>query len=174
MGYFSRGRQKTIDKSPIIDGKIRFAIDTRRLFFDTEQERIEITDLVTGMTYKEIIVLESPLPKLYLSSDSHQLMLYDFKEEEWIIYSGGIPAEKAITSFEFDKDNNIIITYGDGKTAKIINPLNAEIMTINEKISQIIKSVSTLQSSVQTVDKDIENANKRIDDITDVIKIVKS
>ena len=31
--------------------------------------------------------------------------MYDFKDEKWIIYSGGIAVEDAITDIKYDNDN---------------------------------------------------------------------
>ena len=108
--FLSRGLQQTIDETEIKDGKILFAIDSARLFMDTKNGRIEITDVVKGLKYSEILALKSPLPKLYLSSDSHQLLLYDFKEEEWIVYSGGIAPEKAVVDLRFEENGDIVLT----------------------------------------------------------------
>ena len=66
MNYpiMSRGYQKDIDNTPIVDGKLRFGIDTGRLFIDSKYARIEITDFVKGLTYDEIVSLKNPLPKI--------------------------------------------------------------------------------------------------------------
>ena len=44
MNYpiMSRGYQEKIDNTPIQDGKMRFGIDSGRLFIDTQNARIEI------------------------------------------------------------------------------------------------------------------------------------
>lgn len=89
MSFLSRGLQKIIDSTEISNGKMRLAVDSARLFFDTANERIEITDFVKGLTYDEIMAIKSPLPKIYLSSDTYQLLLYDNKIGGWISYSGG-------------------------------------------------------------------------------------
>ena len=97
------------------DGKILFATDTGRLFIDNKNNRVEITDFVKGLKYSEIINLKSPLQKIYLSSDSHQLLLYDFKEEKWLCFSGGIVPEVAIIDIYFKDDGKLYLKYGDGK-----------------------------------------------------------
>lgn len=94
----SRGLQSVVDKTSIEDGKIRFAIDSARLFFDTKNERVEITDFVKGLTRNEILALESPLTKVYLPSDGHSLLVYDFYNEKWMDYSGG--NEERISALE--------------------------------------------------------------------------
>lgn len=88
-GIIKRGAQLSIDMQPITNGKIYYALDTGRLFMDTTTERIEFTDFVQGLTYSEITGLVNPLQKLYLSMDTHQLLAYDFVNEQWYPYSGG-------------------------------------------------------------------------------------
>lgn len=94
----SRGLQSVVDRTSIEDGKVRFAIDSARLFFDTKNERVEITDFVRGLTRAEILALESPLTKVYLPSDGHSLLVYDFYNEKWMDYSGG--NEERISALE--------------------------------------------------------------------------
>lgn len=83
----TRGLQSTIDATYIEDGKIRFAVDTGRLFLDVKHERVEITDFIRGLTRDEIMNLENPLPKMYLSSDSHELLFYH--AGAWSSFGGG-------------------------------------------------------------------------------------
>ena len=146
--FLSRGLQKTIDETEIKDGKILFAIDSARLFMDTKNGRIEITDIVKGLKYSEILALKSPLPKLYLSSDSHQLLLYDFKEEEWIVYSGGIAPEKAVVDLRFEENGDIVLIYGDGNEKTIANNIIQIIHSIND-IRKIIPKMMTKHSIVR-------------------------
>ena len=85
----NRGLQKSIDTMPLDNGKAYFSIDQGRLFMDTANERIEFSDFIRGLTYSEITSLKSPLPKMYLSTDTRQLLAYDFTKEQWVSYSGG-------------------------------------------------------------------------------------
>ena len=84
----SRGYQDTIDDTVMSEGMFRFGVDSCRLFVDTAHERLEISDFVKGLTFREIMALEHPLPKMYLASDTHQLLLYDNVDETWIAYAG--------------------------------------------------------------------------------------
>lgn len=148
MGFLSRGLQKAIDATSIVDGKVRFAIDTRRIFLDTSTERIEFTDNIKGLKYSEILALKSPLPKVYFSSDTHQMMIYDFKEEKWIIYSGGIAVEDAITDIVYDDEDNIVITYGDKHTKTIENPLVQKVSDLSKKIEQMEKTIEKFENAI--------------------------
>lgn len=152
MGFLSRGLQKAIDKASIVDGKLRFAIDTRRIFLDTATERIEFTDNIKGLKYSEILALKSPLPKVYFSSDTHQMMIYDFKDEKWIIYSGGIAVEDAITDIKYDNDNNIIITYGDKHTKIIENPLSKKVSNLNIQVEEMKKTIEKFEKAISIVE----------------------
>ncbi len=146
----SRGLQSKIDSTSIEDGKIRFAIDTGRLFMDTASERIEFTDVVKGLKYSEIITLENPLPKVYLSSDSHQILSYDYTEEEWIIYGGGIAPSFYVADLYYNDEGNTVLVYGDG-TEKIIKggSEQAQIDALAKRVDELEKSLSKFTSSIE-------------------------
>lgn len=148
--FLSRGLQESIDKTEIKDGKILFAIDSARLFIDTKNDRVEISDFVKGLTYSEILALKSPLPKLYLSSDSHQLLLYDFKEEEWIVYTGGIAPERAIVNIYFNENADMVLVYGDGHESTVNNN------TMLNKVNETEQTVNNIQNDMNTIMSAIE------------------
>ena len=85
----TRGYQSKIDETSVEDGKWRFAVDSNRLFIDVHESRIEITDFIKGFTEEEIKAIETPLPKIYISSDTKHLFLYNFKNKEWEVYGDG-------------------------------------------------------------------------------------
>ena len=85
----TRGYQEKIDKTPIEDGKLRFGIDSGRLFIDTKNARIEVTDFVKGLTYAEMTALKNPLPKVYLASDTLHMYTYNAKSGQWEIWARG-------------------------------------------------------------------------------------
>ena len=85
----TRGSQNKIDNTPNQDGKVRFAVDSARLFIDYGTDRIEITDFVKGLTYSSIMNLTNPLPKVYLASDTHQPYMYNFQTHTWEVYGMG-------------------------------------------------------------------------------------
>lgn len=59
------------------DGKLRFTTDTGRIFLDNGNTRIEFTDFVKGNSEQQILQIQNPLPKLYLSNDTGKLLYYD-------------------------------------------------------------------------------------------------
>ena len=66
----TRGTKAKIDATPIEDGKIRFCTDEGRLYIDYNDKRIEISDVITDKTAAQLKVLQNPLKKLYLASDT--------------------------------------------------------------------------------------------------------
>lgn len=104
MSYpiMTRGYQETIDNTAIQDGKIRFAVDSGRLFFDVGNSlRIEVTDYIKGLTLSDIANLKNPLPKLYLTADTHQFYMYDRKKEQWFVCGQGPVGPKGDTGEGF-------------------------------------------------------------------------
>lgn len=148
----TRGLQTTLDETPIEDGKIRFAVDTGRLYIDSEHDRIPITDVVYGLTYAEIIAQERPLPKVYLTSDSHQVMSYDFKEEDWIIYGGGYSPAFVIVDVYINDDGNFVFIYGDGNekeipitSSTVIETMQTEIATLQDKMAEFESAIELIK-----------------------------
>ena len=151
----SRGYQSTIDNTPIENGKLRFAIDSARLFMDLENSRIEFTDFVKGLSYDEIISLDNPLRKIYLSSDTHQILSYDFYNEKWIVY-GENSYNSNITDVSYNENNgNIIITINDQYTREIVNTfLVNKIKSMEDRISKLEKIIAKYEESIEIIDKD--------------------
>ena len=79
----TKGYQSALSNTPVEDGKIRVTIDTGQLFIDHDETRTEVTDIVKGHTEEEILATIAPLPKIYLSSDTHKLLVFD--GENWLI-----------------------------------------------------------------------------------------
>jgi hypothetical protein len=65
------------DLPGIKNGMLRFTTDTGRLFLDNGSTRIEITDFVKGKTKEQVLNTLAPLPKIYLTSDTHEFYIYD-------------------------------------------------------------------------------------------------
>ena len=147
----SRGLQTTLDETPIEDGKIRFAVDTGRLYIDSEHDRIPITDVIYGLTYREIVALENPLPKVYLTSDSHQVMSYDYKEEEWIIYGGGYSPAFVIIDVYINDAGNFVFIYGNGDEKEIPIQSSSVITTIENKISTLEEKMSQFETAIELI-----------------------
>lgn len=86
---FHRGTRKGLDASPIENGVFNICKDTRQLFIDIDDQRIEISDFVSNLKEEEILALENPLDKLYLSNDTFILYHYDSVSKTWKTVGGG-------------------------------------------------------------------------------------
>lgn len=83
LKMFSKGFRSSLETSPIDNGTFKVATDTKQLFVDLDGERIELSDIVTGLTESEILDIWAPLPKVYLSSDTNKL--YHYTQSGWAV-----------------------------------------------------------------------------------------
>ena len=149
VNVIKRGLQSTIDNHAIDDGKIYFSTDTNRLFMDIANERLEYTDFVRGLKYAEVIALESPLPKVYLTTDTRQLLAYDFTKEQWVAYSGGdLNPTNFVTDMYYNIDNNIVLVYGDGHTKVVSNN------PITEKLDEIQSTLDRYERVIEIIEQE--------------------
>lgn len=74
---FTKGLQSALESTSIENGKLRFTVDSGRLYLDHNTSRIAISGVVTGFTDSEIRNLSTPLPKLYVASDTLKLYASD-------------------------------------------------------------------------------------------------
>ena len=80
----------------VSDGKLRFTTDTRCLYLDNGNTRIQISDVITGNTEAQILDIIAALPKLYLASDTFNL---------W--YKSGATWEKISKATELSGDIDV-------------------------------------------------------------------
>lgn len=157
MSYpiLTRGSQSEIDSTPIEDGKLRFGIDSGRLFVDSKYARVEITDFVKGLSYQEIISLQSPLRKLYLSTDTHQILMYNFYTEKWEIFGA---ADVCITNLEFLEDGSLSITFGANSETKIVknNKVSNDIIEMQNIIQKLTDRIISLENRLSKYESAIE------------------
>lgn len=149
----SRGLQSAVDNTPIEDGKLRFAVDTARLYLDLANERIEFTDFIPGLTRQEIVNLEAPLPKMYLSSDTHELLYYH--AEEWISFSGDGGADGLgqlihktyLKGLKTSEDDKLIGILGDGSEVDTG-------ITLVQSVTELVEKVNTLEECLLDLTED--------------------
>jgi len=153
----SRGFQSDIDNTPIEDGKLRFAVDEARLFLDLKNERIEFTDFIKGLTQDEIFALENPLPKMYLSADTHQFMMYH--AEEWVVFGdnaydseGQKVSSTYIKNVYYNDDGYLVKVFGDG-TEEVISSSVA----VAEKLQELDSKVQELDEYIEIIHETISN-----------------
>ena len=73
----TKGLKSALSSLSTSDGKLRLTTDTSELFYDDGTNRIKISDIIRDLTEEEIKNILSPLPKIYLSSDTHKLFIFD-------------------------------------------------------------------------------------------------
>jgi hypothetical protein len=93
---FTKGPESALPNT-FDEGKIRFTVDTGRLFVDGQNTRTEVSDFVKGMTEDEIKSQLAPLVnKIYISSDTNKFMVYNTNtQDHWDIVGNGGEAEEA-------------------------------------------------------------------------------
>ena len=120
----TKGYQSSLDETPIEEGKIRWTVDTAQLFLDHDDTRMEITDFVKGLTEEKIRSTLAPLPKIYLSSDTHKLLI--FNGSDWLVCGEENPtsvqhanvADNADKAIKDNLNQNISSTYIKQVTVK--------------------------------------------------------
>lgn len=80
----TKGLQSELNTTPITDGLLRFTTDTGRLYLDVNSSRVLISETVDLYTEQEIKSLLAPLPKVYVSSDTHRSYVYSYTSLSWI------------------------------------------------------------------------------------------
>lgn len=151
--HLSRGLQDDINNTPITDGMIRFSIDQARIFLDLNSERVEFTDFVKGLTQDEIEHLESPLPKMYLSSDTCQLMMYH--KGKWTIFGSGYDAkgQKIDTTYikeiKYDDRDMLVVIYGDGTEVEVSTSVSIvnRIKALEDKVNELTEKIEIIEAN---------------------------
>ena len=140
----TKGYESSINNTPIEDDVFRLTIDTRQLFADVNNERLEITDFIKGMTEEEIRSVIAPLPKFYFSSDTHKFLIYNSDIDEWIVCA---EANKDTVPKALVADNASTATYAvNASTA--MNAINAT--TASYAINAINASTATYAINANT------------------------
>ena len=99
----TKGTESALNNLPIDYGKLRFTTDTARIFLDLKDKRIEFTDIIRNYKEAEIKKIVAPLPKLYLSSDTHKLFYY---ENGWISIGGNNIFSGNATDVNYDNSTS--------------------------------------------------------------------
>ena len=89
-GLFSYGTQNAVDNTSAVEGQIRVAIDSERLFFDLAGSRHEITDIDKSYTYAQLSSTVTSIPlakktsKVFVASDNQHIFLYNSTESKLV------------------------------------------------------------------------------------------
>ena len=153
----SKGLQSALARTPIENGKIRFATDTGRLFIDENNVRIEITDFCKDYTEEGIKSIISPLPKIYISSDTNKMMFYSADRAEWIYLSGKLAdmatnastAQYAVKAKDADNATNAsTASYAvNSSTAYISSLATSAAYSNNASTADYAKNTSTAETA---------------------------
>jgi hypothetical protein len=103
----SKGTEYSLSQTPIENGKIRLTTDTKKLFFDVNDSRFELTDFISNYTEEEIknISISNVTSKFYLAKDNFKL--YKFINGNWQAICDSIShADSADTATYADRTYN--------------------------------------------------------------------
>lgn len=138
----TKGLQSSLDSTPIEDGKLRYCTDTGKLFLDQvkgdSSQRMAISSIEEGYTEEEIADIIAPLPKVYLSSDTHRMYVHTILG--WIDIAAVMPNATAV------KDEDQLVWFA-GKTDD--QPVYDESLTYNSAKKQLSSnSIKVTESAI--------------------------
>lgn len=138
----TKGLESVLQNTPIQAGKLRFTIDTRKLFLDNDNgERLEFTDFIKDLTEEQILDTLAPLPKFYFSSDTHKIYYYAYGE--WVLCGSGLVlGETSTTAYRGDRGK----TAYDHATTTATNPHGTTKSDVGLANVGNFKAVSTVAS----------------------------
>ena len=110
---YTKGLQSELESLDIGDDILRFTVDTNRLYFDQNNTRTLISNVITGFTDTEIHNLSAYLPKAYLASDTNKLYTSDGVDLLEIT-----PELDSPTEISDDNNYTLWMTDNDGSTPK--------------------------------------------------------
>lgn len=160
----TKGNKSSLEQTSVEEGTIRFTKDTSELFIDSDGTRHQITDVVKGYTEAEIKSLLAPIPKIYLSKDTHKFLIY--LSGKWIVVGKN---EWVGTKAEFKlavKNGEIL----DGMTIYITDDYSGEGQDLSEyaKVEYVNDTFVPLEegkglSSTDVTNDDVERWNTSSD-----------
>lgn len=135
--------QSILDSTAVIDGRAYFVQDSERLFFDYDNTRTEIRDIIILNTSAERAEMLAPKNKFYFVLETSILWLY--KDGIWYEISGGSGISIAYQSFT---------TTGTELTSIELNEALSsanDIVSINVDNTCLLKSTYTLGDDLKTI-----------------------
>lgn len=150
----TKGLKSSLNTTPIEDGKLRFTTDTGELFLDQvsgeTKIRSKISDIISDYTEEEIAEIIAPLPKVYLSRDTHRM--YVFVSGQWIdvgaINLSASASEDSSQVIWFSKTDGEFPTYDNDFS---YNSSKKELSVKNIKIGNMKISESVDNEGIHTV-----------------------
>lgn len=159
----TKGLQSALENKQVEDGKLRFTTDTGNLYLDTTNGRVKISDIVQGYSEAQLAELIAPLPKIYLTSDTHRM--YVFVGAAWVdLASIGLTLDSTSNSTKFiwfsssDADNpNYDSSFAYNPHDKELSVNN--VVTQTTRVGDMIISQTEDQESV-TIDFNFASDNE--------------
>lgn len=148
---FRRGSKENLVNTAIKNGTLNFTKDTKELFVDIDDKRIQISSIIfNGGTEDQIRAIENPSNKLYLASDTFKLLYFDPNSLEWRTVTGdGIDLDRYYTKLQVD----------------------TLLKDITSKLEEIKQAIAALQI---THEEDVIEINEDIDELADDINYIEN
>lgn len=136
--------QSTLESTAIVDGKVYFAQDSERLFFDYDGVRTELRDIIILDTEGERSELLAPKNKFYFVLETSILWLY--KAGQWYEISGGSSGSVNFASKTFSAGESVESVVLDEEVAGA-----GSIVSVNVDNTVLLKSAYTLNPDNKTI-----------------------
>ena len=137
------GLKSSLATAAIDNGTWKFTSDTKELYFENNNVRFPISDIVTGNTEAQIeaIAAADALPKIYVSSDTNKLFYYN---NGWHVV-GGDSVDYASSATYDGNGAEISATYEtQAHASSMVTYLEGLIADINSFEIQVVDSIDDL------------------------------
>lgn len=145
---FRRGSKENLNNTAIKNGTLNFTKDTKEMFVDIDDQRIQISSVVfNGGTEDEIKAIIDPSNKLYLASDTFKLLYFDPATLRW----------RTITGDNIDLDRYYTKSQVDDLLNNIKNMINQLQVEHDEDMADINEEVDYVQNNYLQANLDDES-----------------
>lgn len=126
--------KSTLDSTAIVNGKVYFAQDSEQLFFDYDNARTEIRDIIILETEAARTDTLAPKNKFYFVMETAALWLY--KDGDWIQASGGSGGGITLASQSFEAGTDLASV-----------TLDTEVLSDSSIVAVIVDNTTLLKST---------------------------
>ena len=133
-----------LDTTSIVDGKAYFVQDSEQLFFDYDNVRTEIRDIIVLDTEAARTSLLAPLNKFYFVVETAILWLY--RNGTWTQVAGGSNGGISLKSQSFSSAENINSVTLDEEVSSA-----SSIVSVNIDNASLLKSAYMLEDDLKTI-----------------------
>lgn len=138
---FRRGSKDELLHTKYRNGTFNFCKDTRELYIDIDDARFQISSIVFDAgTEAEIRALARPENKIYIASDTNNLLYYRYSKLKWIVLNSTSFAEQA----NCDSEGNKIDTY-----YLPIDTFQSSILKLSNNISDLSSKLENIESTLE-------------------------